>query len=416
MKQMISDEKRIIKEICLAETTSESLEIFEANKNLLKDCKFIFTSRGNTNIPEYSRHREFSHGAGVYNIFASEKLVVLDQDILQGMKRGSVTYSIDYSISLDSMAVSYLRPYLNKREKSLPKDFKEIFYFLAREDVNIDPMPFMIENTKNIIKDKMSIDSIFEILKCYEILKTIDVHALNKEDIVCSTISDGQIRNNALLNLEIMFETVKNKEVYKYINNNYLLKYCVLLKIVLIQLTKPSETSDKKLLELLDFCDLVINRMLLREIVIASKYFKIGQNLAFFGKIQKGRQDLLDKVKNMAWDLYHIAEMERTIAIGFGSEANYFMASFLTFDKGLIELLQLYKIDAMGFSQNSMEIVPVADIEKCIDSTVDKDNIGLYFTKEKELHRSKRLSQMNSTNDIKVVIQILEERLRLFMK
>lgn len=408
----MNSEREAMISVCSAPTLLESLMIFETNKDILKDCKFIFTSEGVANIPEYSRQRKFSNGAGVYNIFASEKIVVLDTNVLEAMKKGTANYSVDYSVSLDTMAVSYLRPYLNNREHRVPKDFKEIFCFLAQEDVNIDPMPYMFENTQNI-NDPLKIDSIFEILKAYEILKNIDTKLLNENDIIRPRISEKQIGDNARKNLDTIFEISKNRDTVEFINNPYNLKYCLLLKIALIQLKNPRKESEKKILELLDFCDSELNRIFLREVVVACKYFEVGQNLTFFGKVQKGKKDLLKIIKNMAWDLYHISEMERTMTYSFGSDANYYLPVFLTFDMRLIEILQLYRVKAIGFSEVSKEIVPVSDIEHAIDSSTNKKNISVYFSEEARINRSLR---MNQTINVHKIIDTLEEEINFFAK
>lgn len=398
--------------VCSAPTLLESLIIFEANKDILKDCKFIFTSEGVANIPEYSRQRKFSKTAGVYNIFASEKIVVLDTNIIEAMKKGTARYSVDYSVSLDAMAVSYLRPYLNNRENRIPEDFKEVFCFLAQEDVNIDPMPYMTENISNIT-DPLKIDSIFEILKSYEILKNIDIKLLNENNIIRSRIPEKKINDNAMENLNSMFEISRDRDKSEYIKSPYNLKYCLLLKMALIQLKNPRKENEKKLLELIEFCDSRLNRILLREVVIACKYFEVGQNLTFFGKIQKGSIDLIKNLKNMAWDLYHISEMERGMTYSFTDDTNYYLPVFLTFDTRLTEILQLYRIEAIGFSVVSQEIVPVSDIEQSIDSPINKRIISEYLSEEARGNRSLRKNQPINVHKI---IETLEEEIGFFAK
>jgi hypothetical protein len=150
----------------------------------LENCKFIFTKEGEPNIPEHVRQRTFSNGFGIFNILLSDSIFVLDSEILNGMmKNGTVNYTIDSSVALDSMAVSYLRRYLNNQENRVPKEFKEIFEYLVQSEVNIDPMPYMMENIKNV-GDQSKVASILEILKSYEILKDIDRDKWFEEGII----------------------------------------------------------------------------------------------------------------------------------------------------------------------------------------------------------------------------------------
>ncbi|MFS0892005.1 hypothetical protein [Peribacillus frigoritolerans] len=402
-----------IKSVCEAPTLSESLKNFRNNENLLENCKFIFTKEGEPNIPEHVRQRTFSNGFGIFNILLSDSIFVLDSEILNGMvKDGTVNYTIDSSVALDSMAVSYLRRYLNNQENRIPKEFKEIFEYLVQSKVNIDPMPYMMENIKNV-GDQSKVASILEILKSYEILKNIDRDKWFEEGIIQSKSSIEQIEENAKIYLEQMLNISKDNNTLKYINDIYNLRYCLLLKIVLIQLSNPQRNIEAKLEELLEFCHNSIGVLPLREIVIAKEYFKRGQNLKFFGKIQKGNKKLITTIKNMTWDIYHIVSMEKNIP-HFPSEGDYFIPAFLTFDKRLIEILNLYHIKSIGFSKESNEIYPLFDANEFYTEINGKPNLEFYFSEEAKINREKNLqlkTNLQLKKNIESLINILENKL-----
>jgi len=67
------------------------------------------------------------------------------------MRNGVATFSIDYSISLDTQAVSYLKSFIvGSTGGSLPKDIAEVLGFITRDDVYVDPIPYVLENLHNL--------------------------------------------------------------------------------------------------------------------------------------------------------------------------------------------------------------------------------------------------------------------------
>jgi hypothetical protein len=113
--------------------------------------------------------------------------------------------------------------------------------------------------------------------------------------------------------------------------------------------------------DFLVFCDEELGAIFAREAAIAHAYFDRGQNLTFFGKVQTGRSDLKTQLKNMAWDLWHIRQMEEGLTLSIRPEARYYFTALLTFDKRLIEIMNLYPLRAFGFNQSGEEIMPVYD-------------------------------------------------------
>jgi hypothetical protein len=107
-----------------------------------------------------------------------------------------------------------------------------------------------------------------------------------------------------------------------------------------------------------EFGDSVLATLGGRETALARAYFERGQNMSFFRKVQKNNADLLKTLRNMAWDLSHVRRMELTMTAQPTSSARYFFSALLTFDKGLIEVLDLYPLKALAFKVGSVEPMP----------------------------------------------------------
>jgi len=402
--------REIMRDIC-SSTLADAVNIFLLNKEMLSDCKFIFSTEGEVNFPEFILQKTFDENdsTGVYSIFKYSKILVLDDFVLNEMRRnGAVTYRVDYSVSLDSMAVTYI--YRLLQNQNCPKNFNDVFLFLAQKEINFDPIPYIIENIQDLHIPKHE-KSVFETIKAYEILKTIDVECLKQNNIIRSTNSDDEIEKESLLLLEDM-KNLKNNPMLKDTFRMQKFKYCLLMKMVLIQLDYPNKSSGYKLTEFVEFCESVFSTMFLREIVIAKAYFDNGQNLSFFGKVQKKRDDLLVTLKNMSWDLYHISRMEESISIPPEGEARYFFPSFLTFDKRLVEIIKLYSLKAIGFTTDGKEVVPAYDMTNFNEAMDPKYGINKFFEDSAINSREER---RNKNLNIESIISNLEDSIRYYM-
>ncbi|WP_294188852.1 hypothetical protein [uncultured Clostridium sp.] len=201
----MKDRIKIASQIVNSDNLFKALLVFNENEDLLNGFKFIFATEGEKNIPIVINKRKFSKGASIYNLFSSERLAFLDKKINEQLRQGEAKIKLDYSISLDTQAISYLRPYLNNNQNRLPEDMAEVINFLISEDVNIDPMPYIYENLENI-NDGSKIDSIAEILKSYEILRTIDLVKFKNDNTIFSMKTQSEINESVRKVLSDMLE------------------------------------------------------------------------------------------------------------------------------------------------------------------------------------------------------------------
>ena len=144
----------LVAEIANANSTDKAISAYTSFGTLLPDWKFVFASDKGP-VPGFAVNRTFSDGSVVRGLFSSTNVVVLDREIHRAMvANATVTFPFDYSIALDTQALSYLAPYIEGKTTSLAKDFHEIFRFIARGDVYVDPIPYITENLPNILTEK----------------------------------------------------------------------------------------------------------------------------------------------------------------------------------------------------------------------------------------------------------------------
>ncbi|MFC7422093.1 hypothetical protein ACFQNF_19725 [Iodobacter arcticus] len=414
-------EQNIVTLIANASSVSEALLAYENFRSLIPDWKFVLASDKGA-IPGLSVNRVFSDGSAVRSLFAKERILVLDGATRSEMiSDGKAVFPIDYSISLDTQALSYLAPYLENKRSRLPEDFHEIFAFISQSNVFVDPGPYITENLTNVL-DSKNLNDIRRRLNGYETLRSIDEMHFKKTGEVRSTILQNEqiIRVDDTLNM--MIKNASDPKILKAMLYRHTLMYCLLLKMSIIQLRRPqSKFSAIKLVEFLEFMDQRLHTIFARETIVAAEYFVRGQSkFGFFGKIQKKQPENLVLLKNMAWDLWHIRHIEEATTTHeqflSGIQApryRYFFPSLLTCDKDFIEVIDLYPLKSYAYQKNKYSPMPFSEIDWIAKVAGSKEAehgfIQKYYSKDAIIRRDKM--RINVDENIDTIKHELEEEL-----
>lgn len=365
---LFSDIERIaVASIADADSLSEALDAYDDYVGLVPDWHFVFASTSGA-IPGLSMHRTFADGSVVRGLFASNAVVLLDPVTRRDMESGrKAVIPIDYSISLDTQAISYLTPYLQGNTSKLPNDFHEIFSFISDEHVFVDPIPYMLENLANIL-EKKSVEHIRKRLAGYETLRTIDSSHFMATNKVRSTVGKTEQQRNVDDLLARMIHDASNGELMESLRSRHACLYAVLLKMVTIQLRNPQRALPSKLDEFMEFLDATMQTMHAREAIVAAEYFAKGRKLKFFKRIHKSPAShlprLLKALKNMAWDFLHIRHVEGASVIEGAvsqlahSSPRYFFPSLLTCDKDFVKVIDLYPLKSYAYQKKSHQLIP----------------------------------------------------------
>lgn len=405
--------EKIIQLIASSNSTQEALYLYRMFKSVLPNCKFVFAAKHGV-APGLSINREFSAGAVVRSLFHTPKVLLLDEQTIEEMDSGKAIFPIDYSISLDTQALSYLEPYIGGNTSKLPKDFEEVFRFIAADNVYVDPLPYTLENMKNLSNPEKA-QNIFKKMKFYEILRDIDTEVLAARGEVHSKATEGEIEKRAQESMARMYMNLDDDDFMDSLSSRHRFMYCQLLKMTVINLRNELGTPFLKTRCFLDFCDQSLGSMGAREIVVAKEYFTKGQKFRFFGKIQKNKKDILKILDGMAWDLWHVRQLEQNMTITLDSRARYFFPSLLTFDKRFIEVMDLYPLKSLAYIDGSSEPMPFYDgnlISFLADGELEQEKEienRYYSISAKESRDTRRAA---CQENIEQIIESLEKELR----
>ncbi|MBV7561438.1 hypothetical protein [Pseudomonas sp. sia0905] len=394
-----------IHKISSARTIQEATVLYRLSEPFLPACKFVLASDLGVE-PGFSVNQDFSAGAAVRSLFHSKKVWVLDKSTLDEMGDGPAVFPIDYSISLDTQALSYLEPFIAGNIQRVPEDYAEVFRFISQDNVFVDPIPYCHENLRNISADENT-EKIFDKLKAYEVLRNIDEKLLAEEGIIRSKVPESDLVKGAQEHMGRMYMNLGNKKFMDTLNFRHQFMYCLLLKMALIQLNNPKKSTYNKIIAFMDFCDEDLATLGGREIAVAKAYFEKGQGFAFFGKIQKSKEDIFEVLDGMAWDLWHVRFLEEAMTISPDPRARYFFPSILTFDKRFIEVIDLYPLKSLAYVEGENRPMPFYDgdwFSLVEDDLGKQDKIAQrYYSTESVASRDRRRSSCELKLDSTVI-------------
>jgi hypothetical protein len=201
-----------------------------------------------------------------------------------------------------------------------------------------------------------------------------------------------------------LMEGIKFRQQYMYAN---------LLKMSVLQIKNRSQNLNKKVHQFLEFCDSAFATLPMREIVLARAYFERGQRLLFFRNIQAKKQDIFDQLDSMAWDLWHLYQLQERLAVWPDANSQYHFPALLTFDKAFIEVIDLYPLKACAYFEGEKTPMPIyeGDLSSLVagEDTDLKEYVERLYTHDAIASRQGRRDQTKKT--LGAIIADLENEL-----
>lgn len=338
-----TNQKELIQYICLLDSFNDIILEYTNNFYSLHNVTIFKSTDTNISLDLYSQfnhlcdikkqlHTPFK-GGNVNHICAA----ALNNYIVNG----SFLTREQRCVSFDTQTISYIDRYYHGKERSLPNNFGNVIELMQQNNISVDYILYTMENMlTKLINHECIENTLFSFEKVYYNNTKSDRFCHRKVKEVLKIYLQPQNNCTAIL-----------KKVYDSI-------YCVLLKIVTIYFNAKLKTTEEKINTLCEFMNSELCAIMHCEIILAKKYFEKGQNYTFFGKIQMGRVDLIDNIKNMAWDLLHLRMLEHFCITYDASDADIFIPYIFTYDKRLYEIKECYELDALAVCINTQERIP----------------------------------------------------------
>jgi len=158
-------------------------------------------------------------------------------------------------------------------------------------------------------------------------------------------LTEVELVNHIEEHMNFLVESACNTRFLTGLAQQYQFVYACLLKMVMLKLCNRQLSIDKCIGEFTQFCHDVLATIAGRELVLARWLLSTKKLQKFFHKLERKQ---IDTLRNMAWDLLHVRQMEKRFSLTLDSRASFFFSSLLTFDKGLSEVIDLYPLRAMA--------------------------------------------------------------------
>lgn len=402
-------EQEIIQLIATSENIEEALKLYCLSKPLIKNYKFIFSSKKGEK-PGYAINLGFSATGIIKSIFLDNGIIVLDEKFITKLiKKKSYEYTVDYSISLDTNALSYIQRFIEFGHKMVTTDFHEAFNFIVHPDVNIDPMPYLEEC---LFKKRIDHEEIFQNIKYYEIIRTLDDEEYRSSGKVKSKLSNNNLIKKTQETLSSIYSAYTKETKTKFLINVNCI-YCMLIEMVIIKMKNPSQGLRKSLATFIWFCHKKLSTHYTGMYLVCMEYFKKGSALRFFKDIQNNKkpEKLIAHLKNMSWDIWHAYRLQLNSSLGI-SKADYYVSSLLTYDKGLKEILDIFSLECLVLYKNNTPL-PFYSRKRLneLDDIIKRNRtLESYFSSTASAERNKLCPKL--TNKIPHLIDELENELK----
>jgi hypothetical protein len=362
------------------------IEIWHQHLTDLHDCKLIYSQReeADTILPSKTWPRNFSKGGYLRSLFAYDNLFFLDRRIAVEQWLGlESNFNLDSSVEFDTNVASYVEGFVENRPGPNSDRVKEVFDFVVTtEEVNFGYNFYALENAQGFF-DGSRVQSIRRNLRSIIKFDHINKKEYQATGEIRATISDKELDVKADEKLHEIYDShYREMMEAEFIPTNEVI-YILLLKIVEIEYRDKKRKLRQKVEELYEFMHFELKTLVVREAMIAINYFKNKARLAFFGRIgprpNSEATELLKELRNMSWDLMLFRIMDRMAGIST-QHGDFLIPYFLTFDRKMVELFDLFPLKAV-IAYGDAQIIPLWETNplEAIRKEVSTKGIDRYF-------------------------------------
>lgn len=327
----------------------------------------------------------------ICSALSSKKLRIINKEFLT---TGKYTFKYTYDIGLDTQIVSYIQRYMSGGLEE--NNFKYIKPLRVRREiestVHIEPYIF-----ENYIKNKKFTE--IEKESVYNTFLFLDLPLI-------PMISYEQAVENSQRRVEAL-QLFESSEGIKELEWLYLYNYCLLLETVWLKFCKNN--LKEKMIEMLKFQNEKTCTTDPMFINIAYEYWKKGANVPFFNKIQKGQKNILEKLKNMAWDLFHWRRLFNSFTLLMTPEADISIPLIYSGDRRFLDLVHLIKLNCMAVDKNEKQVFPFYE-KDALDDVLNKEEQFRFLNEDTMKYRNENKKNVNI---IKIIEKLEKEILKL---
>lgn len=353
------------------------LKIYRENFNLLHHYQIIYVEEkiGKDNIKPMTDILSIDKKY-IFSPFHSDRLFVINERFILG--NPFVRYF--YDILLDTQIVSYIY----RKDKESNELIKNIVSKLGRNRKVKSSASISLYLTENCLFSENISDKVYEnIWSFFEYMYR--AHTKYKWLAIRKT---KKAVKKIIKNQDAMFNNPFNDKMKEQYQNIYIL----LMKICIISIEKKS--TKEKTIELMNFQNEYLKAIDIGITELAIAYFRLKHKISFFGKIQKGRDDLLITSKNMAWDLFHLRHQNFSTSFQHVKNADVTLSLLCSVDRRLLEIRKFMKLKMLAFDKRNLNFFPFYENQE-LKGLLSKDEIHYYFSADEHFRRLEQKTEID---------------------
>lgn len=333
-----------------ADDVDEVIDFWGQYRHYLGGWRLVYSHPSISSFiaPSHNWPRNFPGGGFLRPLYAHDNLYFLDDGIIGKLMSGrEAKISIDATLVLDTNVARYLEYFIDGRNTANRYAIAEMFDFLIRRKVSFDYSFYALENARNYYAGQ-NIPSIKRNLEYLLRLDSLDDEPYLRAGELRSQLSDIEISVNAEERLHELYDADDRRGAIEEVLRLYDLIYILLLKVLLIKFRR-GVTLTRRVRELYEFMHYELNVLMVREPIIALRYFADKNTPPLFRKVQPSCDDLPKVLAGISWDLMLFRHMELMTATP--GARDYLVPYFLSFDKGLVEAYDTLSLKATFTSE-----------------------------------------------------------------
>jgi hypothetical protein len=265
-----------------AENPLQVLSIWSKYSECLAGAKLIYSHAAPVDVPipfSHWPHNIFHKGA-FRPFFVEPYLYFIDELTTERIVRVD-NIKVDYSVSLDTNAASYVENLVNN-QGGIPTDFIKAIKIIIERGLNFDYTFYLMENTSNY-RDPAKAKLIRQNLIALQILNSLDRELYARTNEVRSILPVSQLEASADAKLHRFYVTLKTgNQLFTYEHWHAIL-YVMLLKIIEIEYCRKGRVPlERKIEQLFTFMHEEMRAYFDRLTIIALKLFNKRSDVSFF--------------------------------------------------------------------------------------------------------------------------------------
>jgi len=349
----------------------EAFEVWSAHHKELAKCRFLI-SRSGPSVFRMPSGGRVGH-ARVLSLFAGESLFLLDNDIWRNMRKAqSPRIGVDYIISFDANAASYLPKLFQGSQDKVYQDFRSLIQHFGGR-LNFDILPYLHENAEAVTGPERK--RIFETVVAAHRLASLDLTRLAGSGELVSARTEQELTNLAARELGHFQRWLTKGGLYDDLRWRHQAMHAQILKIALLHIEHPQrESAAKNLRSFIEFQHERLQVLLVDTFTLAWEWFSNGPRSAICRRLQKNAHHLVETARNISWDLTHMLHLRQQVI--FPTRTRFIIPYFLTFDQPLADLLELCALKSCLISPDFVYplIYPQHDPENLLAAALPRDD------------------------------------------